>query len=102
MVNDLLKVEDRVKTILTKYPETRDSDKLLWLAYNSIYNNLKNVLKDYSLFKRWLLNKNTPVFESLSRARRKVQEENKGLHGKKYLARQEEANAVRELFSIVR
>jgi hypothetical protein len=40
MITDLIKVQDRVEYILSLYPETRDSDKLLWLAYNSLFNGL--------------------------------------------------------------
>lgn len=90
MLKDLNKVQDRVEDILIKYPECRDSDKLLWLAYNCIYNDLKENLFGYQAFKTWLLKNNIPMFESLSRARRKIQEHNKDLQGNIEVRREEE------------
>lgn len=85
MLSDYVKVQDRVKFLLERYPEVRDSDKLLWLAYNCHFNNLKEVTYTgkYENFKAWLLREEVPVFESLSRARRKIQEENPELAGEK-------------------
>lgn len=98
IVNDLKTISNRVLLILQKYPETRDSDKVLWLAYNSIYNDLKGVIAsgDYSAFKSWVLKDNTPVFESLSRCRRKLQEQYPELAGKKAERMEIEAE-VREM-----
>ena len=85
MIDDLHKVESKVNYLLSKYPQTRDSDKMLWLAYNVKFNSLKESIgKDaYLAFRKWLLSKETPVFESLSRARRKVQARDKDLEGDK-------------------
>lgn len=96
MIEDLVKVQDKVKYLLEKYPETRDSDKVLWLAYNCVFNYLKETIEtgNYSAFKNWLCRKDTPVFESLSRARRKVQEEHPRLSGDKP-TRMQEAEAVK-------
>jgi len=96
MIKDLEKVGDRITLILEDYPHTRDSDKLLWLAYNVGFNNLLDVLapEKYEEFKSWLLKSQTPVFESLSRARRKIQETRPELAGDKE-KRLAEAEAVR-------
>ena len=77
MLSDLKLVQDRVKFLLERYPEVRDSDKLLWLAYNCHFNNLKEVTLtgEYVHFKAWLMREEVPAFESLSRARRKLQEQ---------------------------
>ena len=32
MLSDYVKVQDRIKFLLERYPEVRDSDKLLWLC----------------------------------------------------------------------
>jgi hypothetical protein len=98
IVKDLKTVEGKVHQILQKYPATRDSDKLLWLAYNSLYNNLKSVIKsgEYDQFKQWILSPDTPIFESLSRARRKIQEQHPELEGDK-ATRMETETEVREM-----
>lgn len=97
MISDLIKVEDRVAHILRKYPQTRDSDKKLWLAYNVLFNDLKEVMSpaEYSVFREWLLRDDTPVFESLSRMRRKLQEKDKSIAGNR-VKRMEEAENVRQ------
>lgn len=99
MLSDLKKVKDRIEAILKAYPETRDSDKLLWLAYNCKHNGLRNLFKgtlEYHNFKAWLLKDETPVFESLSRARRKHQEEQKCLAGNARHKRLDEADVMRQ------
>lgn len=108
MIQDLVKVQDRVKDLLIKFPQTRDSDKWLWLAYNCKYNNLKGVFSlsaitvpfdseaAYTNFKNWLLNPDTPMFESLSRARRKVQELYPHLSGDLRPQRMEDSENVKQ------
>jgi hypothetical protein len=98
-LHQIIKVQDRVEYLLEKYVETRDSDKLLWLAYNAVFNDLKAHLVNYNMFRAWLLKPKTPVFESLSRARRKIQEEKIELRGQYYSRRQDEAEAIRNHFS---
>jgi hypothetical protein len=85
VIEDLKTVENRVKVILIKYPETRNNDKKLWLAYNLLHNDLKPVVKtgDWETFRVWIMSKKTPMFESLSRARRKIQEDHPVLAGAK-------------------
>lgn len=98
MKKDIIKVNEKVESILSRYAETRDSDKKLWLAYNVIYNDLKNVLGEanYYKFRKWLLQEKTPVFESLSRCRRKIQENRPELEGNKS-RRLEEEKEIRDM-----
>jgi hypothetical protein len=97
IIRDLKTVEGRVHDILVKHPQCRDNDKLLWLAYNRIWNNLDaNALTSYETFKAWVLKDTTPVFESLSRARRKIQEQHPELEGAKAI-RMELESEVRNL-----
>lgn len=99
MLKDLTRVHDRVEEILKKHPETRDNDKLLWLAYNCIHNGLQNMFSGtlrYMEFRKWLLQDEVPVFESLSRARRKIQENNEALEGAQRAKRLDEAEGVRQ------
>ena len=85
VAEDLLTVEDRVRAILVKFKATRDNDKLLWLAYNYAHNDLKGKIEagDWNAFRAWIMNRNTPMFESLSRSRRKLQERFPELGGDK-------------------
>lgn len=100
MIDDINNVQDRVKFILEKYPECRDSDKLLWLAYCCHYNNLKEVVATgrYTNFKDWLMREEIPSFESLSRTRRKMQEDQEELAGNKKVRLKEESK-VRKHFA---
>lgn len=100
MVEDIYKTKDKVEHLLTVFPETRDSDKELWIAYNLIFNDLKRVIEsgNFLQFKSWLLNYRTPVFESLSRNRRILQEQNPELRGDYYGCRKDEETNVRTLF----
>ena len=45
MIKDLITIKDKVNYLLEKYPETRDSDKLLWLGYLVVYCNLKKQIR---------------------------------------------------------
>ena len=78
---------DEVKAILTKYPQTRDNDMLLYGQY-LFQKNL--VGKEETFFKvlASATKRNLPSYESVTRARRKVQEKEPSLRGKKYGQRQ--------------
>lgn len=97
MIKDLIKVEDRVNYLLKKYDSVRRSDKMLWLAYNANCNGLIDIIQsgNYTKFRDWLLQDNVPVFESLSRTRRKIMERDPSLRPKDD-KRMEEAEQVRE------
>lgn len=74
MIKDIAKVQDKVEILLERYPELRDNDKLLWLAYMNTNHSLRDLIGEetYQTLKRIILN--SPTFESISRARRKIQE----------------------------
>jgi len=107
MIRELKNVKARVREILRDHPETQDDDRLLWLGYSVIYDDLRNYLKiypnlnstlptdAYQIFKHWVLDKSTSA-ESLRRARQLVQAENPDLRGKKYAQRHKEAQKVKE------
>ena len=68
----ILKVEERVRKILVHNPRTRNDDNLLIYEYLSTYHDINNVSD-----KELLLNSKQlgiPSFETITRARRKVQE----------------------------
>ena len=96
MLKDLFKVEDRVAYLLNKYPQCRESDKYLWLAYCVNFCEMKSNLGSYDDFKWWLLKDDVPVFESLSRARMKIMERDESTRSLNYSARQREEKEVRE------
>lgn len=75
--SDSLKTtKEKVTELLSEYPELRDSDKLLWLAYMNKHHQLRYKLgANYLDFKKILLSEDVPTMESITRARRKIQEE---------------------------
>lgn len=98
MIRDIKKVKDRVYYILERYPQCRECDKKLWLAYQIVFHNLKDVLgsQAYERYKAMLLSSNFPTMESVRRVRQKYQEEGLFLPSERVLAaKREEREAVR-------
>ncbi len=89
----------KVRALLELYPTTRDSDKLLWLAYLVNYHGLKTSIGDeaYMKFREILMNESTPTMESVTRARRKVQESDSALCGEKKSERLKQEKQMREI-----
>ena len=98
IVKDLLSVAIKVKSLLINSEQIRDNDKKLWLTYMLHNSDLYSIIKtgDWDLFEDIILNKNTPTFETISRARRLVQAEYPELAGNKR-KRLEIATEVKEL-----
>lgn len=81
-----MKLYDRVKQILEIYPLTRDSDKhLIWEVWSR-----KGFIVNGAISKWDFLVATSP--ESITRARRKVQEDHPELRGKTYQKRKEIAD----------
>ena len=87
-----------VKKLLETYPETRDDDMKLyaracWCDKDSIQvpngMNVYNALFFHELYK-------LPNYESITRARRKVQQNEEHLRGKRYKNRQNEERKYRD------
>ena len=74
-MENLKKVEDVVKTVLSDHPETRNSDNILYGYVLQNYNPmlLESSVKDYL---RYFNDYKVPRFETVARCRRKVQEKN--------------------------
>ena len=72
----LIKIEDEVKSILEREPVARKDDMYLYYIYCTKYGVL-NSKAFVQLFynKNFRREYNIPVFESVSRARRKIQQE---------------------------
>ena len=77
MIEDLITNKEKVEDLLSKYPATRDSDKLLWLAYLVVYRDLRFKIgpEAYLKFKNILLSPETSSMESIRRVRQKLQED---------------------------
>ncbi len=72
----LTNITKLVKSILEKYPETRDDDYILWLK---VLSNTQSDIPDYTKMplSEFLINAKYmrfPHYESVSRSRRKIQE----------------------------
>jgi hypothetical protein len=100
MTESLVTCKEKVGHILNAYPETRDSDKTLWLAYLVIFHNLKNTLgeENYRVFKAIIMNDKTPTMESIRRIRQKFQEDGKYV-GENRIDRLKESESVRDLMN---
>lgn len=91
-----MNLTEKIKNILNKYPKTRDSDIELYARYLKIelpeeFSTLLviNMLKLIKVGKNY-------SFDSVSRCRRKLQEENKELRGNLYEEKQELANQIKK------
>jgi hypothetical protein len=97
MIKDLQNAKDKVENILAQFPQARDCDKTLWLAYLVMYCDLRKELGEepYAKFKSILLDKETCTMESVRRTRQKFQQDGKYM-GTKRLAKMQEAEFVSE------
>jgi len=86
---------DKVVNLLTEHPSLRDSDKRL--AANIWYNNIKNVdeIDAITLLSQFAEGR-LPSYESISRCRRKIQEEKPELRGKKWAKRHSKQKIIKE------
>lgn len=77
----LNKIKDKVRSILESNSSTRDSDKYLMLHYLRKHNKvaINMTSSEFRLLKDVFMS--MPSFESITRARRKAQEENPHLKG---------------------
>ena len=91
----LFSVIDEVEKFLTKYPVLRDDDeKLMANIWNSHIGNLEDV--DGKEVLSMLANHKLPSYESISRCRRKLQEECPNLRGEEWYERHKRATIIKE------
>lgn len=85
----MVRIADRVNTIMVEHPETRDNDWLLILAYLCFYHGLKKEIGAiaYIALKKLIIDSGIPTGESITRARRKLQETYPTLRGLSYQKR---------------
>ena len=88
-----------VKSILMRFPETRDDDMKLfaracWLKDKPVPTsvNLYHAFFDHDKY-------DLPSYESITRARRKVQEKEQALRGRRYKQRKEAEKEYRNHYS---
>lgn len=90
-------IEKQVDHILREYEKARDDDRLLLMAYMHYFGDLTE--EEQEAFK--ILSpalKRMPSIESLTRLRRKLQEENPYLRGIHYKQRKTREKQIREYY----
>ena len=93
-MKQLFSVIDEVEKFLTEYPVLRDDDeKLMANIWNSHIGNLEDV--DGKDVLCMLASHKLPSYESISRCRRKLQEECPNLRGEKWYERHKRADNIR-------
>ena len=90
-------LEDKVRDILIKHPDTKDNDQML-VSLTWFYHLGRDTVKSLSAWDLLTkLSKNKlPNAESIRRCRQKLQEHNKDLRGKKYEERHKLECEVKE------
>lgn len=89
---------DQVKEIMTQHPVTQDDDMKLYAQF--LFQN-KYVARDENFYDVLISSKkrNLPSYESITRARRKVQEQEPTLRGKRYVERQKKEEEYHDYYS---
>jgi hypothetical protein len=93
--DEMINILEEVKSMLTKYPVLRDSDERLlaniWKVYvgDLTWVNGEDILK-------MLAKGELPSYESISRCRRKLQEEIPALRGEKWEARHKNQKVIKK------
>ena len=95
MIKEIKRIKPLVEKLLQEFPLTRDNDNLLLLKVWAEQDNTLRMNKLFSDFSVGMIAGKYMKFESISRARRKVQEENPELRGRYYKDRKELAEEIR-------
>ena len=96
MKQKMTKVLDQVKDLLTNHPHLRDDDERLMATM--WFKHMEEKLEEMSAFDllKQLATSNLPSYESISRCRRKLQEECPELRGEKWDKRHKAQEDVKE------
>lgn len=87
----------KVDNLLRKHPKSKDDDRELFLAWIFYEENLTEEEKQaFGVLKEVL--RRMPSLESLTRARRKLQEENPYLRGENYKQRKTREVQIRDFY----
>jgi len=96
--NEITNIKGAVERLLREELKYRDSDALLWARIVQDYLGGFDILRAMSAYE--LLRKFTkgelPSYESVSRARRMVQQDNEELRGTAYAERQKKVEQITE------
>tara|TARA_R110000803_G_scaffold84748_1_gene150999 strand:+ start:451 stop:750 length:300 start_codon:yes stop_codon:yes gene_type:complete len=95
MIKEINRMKPLVKRLLKDNPNARDNDNLLLLMVWAEQDNTLRRGKTFLDFSVGMIAGKYAKFESVSRARRKAQEEDETLRGEYYLDRKELAEEVR-------
>lgn len=95
MIKEIKRIKPLVEKLLQEFPLTRDNDNLLLLKVWAEQDSTLRMNKSFSDFSVGMIAGKYMKFESISRARRKVQEETPELRGKYYKDRKELAEEIR-------
>ena len=95
MLKQIIKVQEQVQILLETYPKLRDNDVRLVASY--YYNNVSNINQMSAIdFLQIMVNGNLPSPDTITRARRKIQEKHPELRGVNYVERQKLEKQVRQ------
>jgi hypothetical protein len=98
-INKIKEMQVVVEDLLHQYAHYRDSDTRIiahiWMRQLGGLENMKSISL-YDFFQLWIENKNIVSPDTITRARRKVQEENVDLRGKTYKKRKEQSKDVKK------
>jgi len=97
-LNKIKDMQNRVESLLKRFPAYRDCDTKLvahiWMEQIGGIERMKEInLHDW--MKMWIDNPNIASPETISRARRKIQESNADLRGEHYKLRKDQEKDVR-------
>tara|TARA_Y100000593_G_C4036612_1_gene203100 strand:+ start:196 stop:495 length:300 start_codon:yes stop_codon:yes gene_type:complete len=92
----ILNVMQTVEIMLMQHKRLRDNDDMLMA--NIWYHHIGPSIKEMTAMKllEWVANKNVPSYESVSRARRKLQEKDPSLRGDKWEERHKRAAKIKK------
>lgn len=99
IAREIHNIQETVEKLLRDNVAYRDNDKLLWarLVQDSLGGvQMIQVMSAYELLRKFTKGE-LPSYESISRARRKVQELHKELRGTNYEERQNHQEQVKEV-----
>ena len=88
---------DQVRDILSKYPKSRDDDMLLYAIFLHMNRIIGSDEKFYDVMSK-AKERNIPSYEGITRARRKVQENEPSLRGKRYSQRKKTEEEYRDYY----
>jgi len=92
-----MNTEEKVREILSKHLKSRDDDRELFLAWMFYEENMTDEEKiAFEKFKNII--RRMPSLETLTRARRSLQEVNPYLRGENYRARQTREKELRKFY----